>query len=105
MSIQEIKNKKLIFRLIYKFKLISFFDKILHIRQFIFRGLFRNCHIDVFFPYYTSHTHPYIRERWYKKTLLLYGVIMKMQILYMFFHFLPAQSAIDLYLSNLMIKF
>lgn len=66
MSIQEIKNKKLIFRLIYKFKLISFFDKILHIRQFIFRGLFRNCHIDVFFPYYTSHTHPYIRERWYK---------------------------------------
>ena len=66
MSIQETKNKKFIYRLIYKLKLIGIIDKIFQYNQKLFRNKYKQNYLNIFFPYYTNHTHPYIRERWYK---------------------------------------
>jgi len=67
MSIQIAKSQKLHYKFLYKFKLAIFLNVVLFIPQFIRRVIYRNKRYKVFYPYYTSYTHPYIKERMYGK--------------------------------------
>lgn len=73
MSIQENKNKRFIYKVLYKLKLIKLYDYYSIIIQFFsrkFKFLINSNkdNIQVFFPYYSHYTHPVILQRYYKKT-------------------------------------
>jgi len=67
MSIQIAKFQKIHFKILYKFKVAFLLDFILFIPQLIKRILISDKEIKIYYPYYTSYTHPYIKERMYGK--------------------------------------